>query len=160
MQCKLFIPGAGRECEKPVSERENKIELALTEDSLNDAVMVRSWRTLNEISERIVLCRLGGLEIICPFRKPSVGLSIGHLGRTLRGRGGVQMGPDKLDLTPFSVYILQSSSAKGALVFFVPRARNELKPVLRKPKVAVSIPAGVDRISACENRRPACHMIM
>ncbi|GFT23763.1 hypothetical protein TNCV_3512121 [Trichonephila clavipes] len=30
----------------------------------------------------------------------------------------------------------------------------------RKPKVAISTPAGVDRFSGCENHRHACHMII
>ncbi|GFW33519.1 HTH_48 domain-containing protein [Trichonephila clavipes] len=36
----------------------------------------------------------------------------------------------------------------------------EVARPLRKPEVAGSTPAGVDRFSGCENRRHVCHMII
>ncbi|GFY26706.1 hypothetical protein TNCV_2880341 [Trichonephila clavipes] len=53
----------------------------------------------------------------------STGLSIGRLEWALRG-------PDKLDLTRFSVYKFRSSNAKGACRSSVPRAQNEPKSAL------------------------------
>ncbi|GFX19849.1 hypothetical protein TNCV_1434101 [Trichonephila clavipes] len=52
------------------------------------------------------------------------------LGAGTQGPGGIQNGPDKLDLTKFSGYKFRSFCAKGSCRSPVPRALNEFKLAL------------------------------
>ncbi|GFW46815.1 histone-lysine N-methyltransferase SETMAR [Trichonephila clavipes] len=95
----------------------------------NNVKRKRSWSKRDKLAQYISIANIYEKRCCNLFsgiaKESSAGSTIRCLRRAPRD-------PDKLDLTKFSGYKVQSSSATGASRFSVPRSRNQLKSALRE----------------------------